>query len=142
MVAIDTNILVYAHREESPQHARAKAAIAELAEGDAPWALPVFVISEFMRVVTHPKYFPNPTPPLMALAVIESLVQSPLCRLISPGGSYWDAFREFVEDENVTGTNVHDVAIAAVCVEWGVDTILTEDKGFPKIDGLEIRRLK
>ena len=60
MIAVDTNILVYAHREELPQHARARARLVELAEGAARWAIPVFCLGEFLRVVTHPRLFDPP----------------------------------------------------------------------------------
>ena len=61
MIAIDTNILVYAHREELPLHRKARARLVGLAEGFEPWALPVFCLGEFLRVVTHPKVFDPPS---------------------------------------------------------------------------------
>lgn len=39
MIAVDTNILVYAHRPEFPLHDRAKTTIRELAGGHGPWAI-------------------------------------------------------------------------------------------------------
>ena len=61
MVAIDTNILVYARREETPFHKEAKELLRNLAEGRGPWALPWPCIYEFLRVVTHPWVFDPPT---------------------------------------------------------------------------------
>lgn len=40
MIAVDTNILIYAHREDSPWHAAAKSRVVELAEGTSSWAIP------------------------------------------------------------------------------------------------------
>lgn len=60
MIAVGTNILVYAHREELPQHRNARTRLAELAEGNAPWAIPVFCLGEFLGVVTHPRLFDPP----------------------------------------------------------------------------------
>ena len=54
MIAVDTNILIDAHRKEMPQHERARRWLTELSEGEEPWALPVFAMGEFLRVVTHP----------------------------------------------------------------------------------------
>ena len=39
MIAVETNILVYAHREDSPWHDAAYTRLLELAEGKAPWAI-------------------------------------------------------------------------------------------------------
>ena len=62
MIALDTNILVYARRAETAQHARASAVLKELAEGDQPWALPWPCVCEFVVTVTHPRIYIPPTP--------------------------------------------------------------------------------
>ena len=61
MIAVDTNILVYAHRKELPDHALALSRLTELAQGRTPWAMPVFCLGEFLRVVTHPRIFDPPS---------------------------------------------------------------------------------
>ena len=63
MIAVDTNVLVYADREELPHHARALDVLRTLAEGPEAWALPVVCLGEFVRVVSHPRLFDPPTPP-------------------------------------------------------------------------------
>ena len=60
MIAIDTNILVYADRSDLPRHKEAVAALRKLAEGDEAWALPVFCTAEFVRVVSHARIFDSP----------------------------------------------------------------------------------
>jgi len=45
--AIDTNILVYAHREDSLFHEAAFRRVVELAEGPATWAIPWSCVHEF-----------------------------------------------------------------------------------------------
>src|SRR5205823_1711276 len=62
MIAVDTNILVYAHREDSQWHDAACALVAELAEGRAPWAIPWPCLHEFLAIVTHPRIYAPPTP--------------------------------------------------------------------------------
>lgn len=62
MIAVDTNVLIYAHREEMPYHSQALAWLRHLAEGQEPWVTPVFCLGEFIRVVTHPRVFDPPTP--------------------------------------------------------------------------------
>ena len=65
MIAVDTNLLVYAHREDSAWHDTAYTRITELAEGRAPWAIPWPCIHEFLAIVTHPPLFlpPRSMPP-------------------------------------------------------------------------------
>ncbi len=62
MIAVDTNILVYAHREDSPWHDSAYASIVELAQGRELWAIPWPCVHEFLAIVTHPRIYSPPTP--------------------------------------------------------------------------------
>ena len=75
MVAVDTNILIYAHRADSPWHARADQVIAELAEGSSLWAIPWPCLHEFLAVVTHPRVYDPPTPPADAKWCQASVVR-------------------------------------------------------------------
>jgi toxin-antitoxin system PIN domain toxin len=140
LIAVDTNILVYAHREEAPEHRRALAALTELAEGEAAWALPVFVIGEFLRVVTHPR-MPRPTPAADAVTAIDRLLASPSVRVLSPGRGYWQILKETAEEARVHGNLFIDAQIVAVCLEGGATTVLTEDRDFRRFAGITIRRL-
>ena len=62
MIAVDTNILVYAHREDASFHKAASRAMTELAEGLAGWAIPWPCLHEFLAIVTHPRIYAPPTP--------------------------------------------------------------------------------
>ncbi|MBK8232813.1 MAG: PIN domain-containing protein [Candidatus Eisenbacteria bacterium] len=141
MIAVDTNILVYADRSSTPHHARAVAMLRTLAEGTTPWAIPIFCLGEFLRVVTHPRVFSPPTPPEEALRALENLFRSPSLRLLYPGPGYWAIFQQYVRDGHATGNLVFDAQIAAVCVERGADTLLTEDRDFLRFRGIQIRSL-
>lgn len=141
MIAVDTNVLVYAHREEMPQHAPGLAALTALAEGDMPWALPIFVVNEFVRVVTHHRVFPTPSPPHVALGVIEALLASPTARLLHPGRRYLRLLGEALAEGDARGNLVLDAAIVALCREHGVDEILTADLDFRRFSSIDIRAL-
>ena len=71
MIAVDTNILVYSVRADSPWHAQAREAIRGLAEGDEPWAIAWPCIHEFVGVVTHPRIYKPPTSLADALLQVE-----------------------------------------------------------------------
>ncbi len=140
LIAVDTNVLVYAHREEAPEHSVALAAVTALAEGPAAWALPIFVLAEFLRVVTHPRMTP-PTPTSDAVRVLDRLLDSPSVQLLSPGTRYWEILKEATGDAAVRGNLFIDAQIAAVCLEHGATTILTEDRDFRRFESITVRRL-
>ncbi len=132
MIAVDTNILVYAHREELPQHRQAVAQLTALAEGSRPWGLPVFCIGEFVRVVTHPRLFDPPSSLDQAAAATKSLLASPMLRVLAPGPDYPKLFLECVHEADARGNLVFDAQIVAVCREHGCDTLLTLDRDFAR----------
>lgn len=140
MIAVDTNVLVYAHREEAPEHAASLRALKALAEGAVAWALPVFVLGEFMRVVTHPRMTP-PTSTTDAVAVIDRLLESPSLRLLSPGPAHWSILKAISAQAAVRGSLFVDAQIAAICLEHGATTILTEDRDFRRFEGITVRRV-
>ncbi|MCY3013492.1 MAG: PIN domain-containing protein [Planctomycetota bacterium] len=137
MIAVDTNILLYADREETPQHRAALRALRRLAEGHEAWAIPIQCVGEFLRVVSHDRVFQPPTPIGEALASIESLLASPSARVLVPGGRYLRILREVIERAEVRGNLVFDAQIAAVCLEHGATTLLTEDRDFTRFQGLK-----
>jgi uncharacterized protein len=89
VIAVDTNILVYAHREDSPWHEPAYARLAELAEGRAAWAIPWPCLHEFLAIVTHPKIYSPPSPLETALAQVDAWMESPGLVLLAEMGGYW-----------------------------------------------------
>lgn len=138
MIAVDTNVLVYAHRDGSPHHRAAAAWLRHLAEGPTPWGLPAFVLGEFVRVATHPKVFPNPSALPVALDFLSALLESPSARLLAPGPRYPALFAEQSAAAEVRGNLVFDAQIAAVCVEHGASRLLTRDRDFLRFPGVEV----
>ncbi len=137
MIAVDTNILVYADREESTFHASAVAALRLLAEGDEAWAVPVFCVSEFFQVVSHDRLFDPPTPVIDAVDSIDSLLASPSVRFLVPGDRHLRILRRLIEESQVTGNLVIDAKIAALCLEHGATTLITEDRDFTRFRSLQ-----
>lgn len=132
MIAVDTNVLIYAHRRESAHHDRALGKLTALAESDAPWALPVFCLAEFVRVVTHLRVFDPPSPLSKALAFLRELLRSPSVRLLNPTAGYAAVFHEICHAAGVRGNLAFDAQIAAVCHEHGIDRLLTADRDFAR----------
>jgi uncharacterized protein len=141
MIAVDTNILIYAHREELPQHETAKTRLTALAEGGKRWAIPVFCLGEWMRVVTHPKLFDDPHTASEAGEALSRLLEAPSVTVLSPGRQYWRLLREAVEEADAVGNLVFDAQIVAVCRESGVRELLTEDRDFDRFRDFSTKRL-
>lgn len=141
MIAVDTNILVYAHQTRTEMHAAARDRLVALAEGTSPWGLPVFCLGEFLRVVTHPRIFDPPFSVAEAGDAVQRLLASPGLVVLAPADRYPELLIEAVLEARALGNLVFDAQIVAVCREWGVDRLLTEDRDFDRFSGLETLRL-
>jgi uncharacterized protein len=132
VIAVDTNVLIYAHRSETERHDAASKKLKDLAESDTPWGLPVFCIAEFVRIVTHLRVFAPPSDLRTALDFVDRLLESPSVRLLLPGQTYPSTFRGICEAAEVRGNLAFDAQIAAVCIENGVREIVTADRDFAR----------
>ena len=141
MIAVDTNILVCAHRKGAPFHEAALRHVRDLAEGRARWAIPLFCLGEFVRVVTHPRLFDPPSTLEQALGVLEALLQSPSLRVLMPGDDFITLFADCVRQADARGNLAFDALIAALCLEHGVGEILTLDRDFSRFPVLQVQNL-
>ena len=138
MIAVDTNILVYAHREDSPWHESAGEAVEQLAEGTDAWAIPWPCIHEFLAIVTHPRIYEPPTPVARAIDQVDAWLESPSLRLLAESGSYWEPLREAVKKGRASGARIHDARVAALCRHHGVRELWTADRDFGRFRGLPV----
>ena len=138
MIAVDSNVLVYAHRAEMAQHEAARAVLRELAEGDEPFAVPAFVAAEFLRVVTHPRMFRPPSSMTVARSDLDAVLDSPAARLLLPGPRHRALLVDAIDEGGATGNLVFDAAIVATCREHGVTRILTNDLDFRRFPSVEV----
>jgi toxin-antitoxin system PIN domain toxin len=139
VIAVDTNILVHAHRADSAWFAAAKAAIANLAAGPGAWAIPWPCLHEFTAIVTHSRIFKTPTPLKNACDQVDAWLESPSLVLLSEGPVYWSAMKQVLLSGQVAGPKVHDARIAALCQSGGVSTLLTADRDFSRFPSLATR---
>ena len=139
MIAVDTNILVYAHRSETDLHDAATMAIVELAEGIVPWGLPVFCITEFLRLVTHRRVFSPPSTVSQALGFVDDVVASPVCRVVRPGPEFLRFLAETARGADARGNLIFDAQIAALCREHGIASVLTNDRDFERFEHVRVR---
>lgn len=139
MRVVDTNILVYAHREEMPFHRRALTVITGLCEGSQTWAIPWPGVHEFLAVVTNPRIFNVPTPMETAWKFLDAIGGSPSLRFLAETPEHSSTLRKLLLAAQVVGPRVHDARIAALCLEHGADVLLTADRDFSRFAGLDLQ---
>jgi uncharacterized protein len=139
MIAVDTNILVYAHRRDSEWHEKAAAAIGDLAEESALWAVAWPCIHEFLSIVTHARIYRPPTPLLKAMEQVEIWMESPSLRLLGELSGHWKELKEILASGRITGGAVHDARVAAICREHGVRELWSADRDFGRLTGVTVR---
>jgi uncharacterized protein len=139
VIAVDTNVLVYAHREESEWHEAAAGCVKHLAEGRAEWAIAWPSLHEFLAIVTHPRIFVPPTPLALAIDQVEAWLESPRVVLMAEHPGYWPLLRSLVESGRVVGPLVHDARIAALCLHHGVRELWSADRDFSRFPRLTVR---
>lgn len=139
MIAVDTNLLVFAHRRDSPQHQKAAAVLRTLCEGRGAWALPWPCIHEFYSVVTHPRIYVPPSTAEQAISQIEAWLTSPVVSLLTESASHWDHLKPLLTEGWVIGPRVHDARIAALCLQHGTRELLTFDRDFSRFPELATR---
>jgi toxin-antitoxin system PIN domain toxin len=138
VIALDTNVLVYAHRVDSPFHARAAERVRDVAEGSASWAIPWPCIHEFFAIVTHARIYSPPSPIGKALAQLDAWLESPSLVLLSENDVYWPALRRSLESAHVQGPRTHDARIAALCIAHGISELWSADRDFSRFGELRV----
>jgi toxin-antitoxin system PIN domain toxin len=139
VIAVDTNILVYAHRRDATWHEPANAVVRRLADGPGVWAIPWPCLHEFLSIVTHPRIYRPPTPLETALDQVAAWVESPGLSLLAEGPGAWELLRKVVSGSRVTGPVVHDARVATLCLLHGVRELWSADRDFGRFAGLSVR---
>lgn len=135
MKLLDVNLLVYAHREDAPDHAAFRDWLEAQLVGPEPCAVSELVLSGFLRVVTHPRAFRDPSPLREALAFCEQLRGHPHVLTPVPGRRHWEIFTSLCEGVGAKGNLIPDAYHAALAIETG-STWFSTDSGFARFPGL------
>ncbi len=138
MIAVDTNVLVYAHRRDSEFHEPAAEAVRQLAESPAQWAVPWPCLHEFYSIVTHPRIYDPPTSSAAAADQIAAWLESPSVVPLSEGETYWATLSSLLSSAKVSGPLVHDARIAALCLSQGIREMWSADRDFSRFPRLKV----
>lgn len=132
----DVNVLIYAHREDAPEHDRYAAWLKTLTAADEPFAMSEVVLASFLRIVTNPKIFDPPTPMGTAIAFCQRLIDWPRAVMVVPSRLHWEIFVRLCA--NIVGPLVTDAYLAALAIEHGCE-LITTDSDFARFQGLRWR---
>ena len=139
MIAVDTNVLVYAHRRDSPHHAPALHTLRSLTESGRPWGVPWPCVHEFLAITTHPRIYRPPTPTDDAVRAVTDLLGLEGCRPLDETSDHLAILTDLLSRARTAGPAVHDARIAAICLGHGVDELLTADRDFGAFPALRTR---
>ena len=138
MILPDVNVLVYAHREDAVDHARYRDWLEGVANAESAYGMSDIVLSGFLRVVTHPKVFPEPSPLDAALGFARQIRERQNCVICKPGARHWGIFTRLCRDSRAKGNLVPDAYLAALAIESGSEWITT-DRDYARFPGLRWR---
>ncbi len=140
MRAVDTSLLAFALNRGAPEHARAAAALEDLANGERPWALPWPAVHEFLARVTHRHEVARALRPTDAWTFIEELARSPGARFLGPTTRHAEVAAEVLTlaaaEQRGLPTGFE---LAVVLREHGVRELLSCDAGMRRYRFLDVR---
>ena len=138
MILLDANVLIYAHREDTPDHSRYRQWLENILNSTEPFGISDIVLSAVIRIATHPQIFKKPSPLKDVLKFIGQVRSCPHCLLANQGPQHWSIFYSLVQSLKLTGNAVPDAFLAALALEWG-HGLITTDKGFARFPSLKWR---
>jgi len=139
VIAVDSNLLIYSHREDSKFHAASKELVDSLRHQSAPWAIPWPCLHEFVGIVTHSSIYKPATSLNLALAAVEAWLAAGNLHLLSESPGYFAKLRDIALAAKLSGPRIHDARIAALCLHHGVRELWTADRDFSAFPQLKTR---
>ena len=136
MIALDTNLLIYAHRPEAAEHDAAVAAVEQVVLNAGAWGLPWPVAHEFVRVVTGARERPTPLP--QALEAVDRLLGTRGCVPLAEGRTHWSRVSDLATRGKTPGSRFYDARIAAICLDHGVRELWSADRDFGRFPQLRV----
>ena len=138
MLLLDVNVLVHAHRPDTPDHSKYRSWLELTLSADSAYGFSDLVLSGFLRVVTHPRVFREPTPLETALSFVAEVRDRPNAVGIAPGPRHWEIFTRFCQECGARGNLVPDAYLAALAMESGCEWVTT-DRDYARFPGLRWR---
>ncbi|MDF1815936.1 MAG: PIN domain-containing protein [Verrucomicrobiales bacterium] len=139
MIAVDTDILVYCHRMDSPHHIKALVAVERLVKRDEPWAIPWPCMIEFIDTVSRNRPYNPPSSIEQCFKAFDKWRKSSSLQFIGEGPGYYEKFRKLAASQNPVGDEIEDIRIAAICIHHGVDEFWSADRDFSSFSSIRCK---
>ena len=138
---LDTNVLVYAHNQDSPFHSKSLSLVKGAIEGQFSGILAQQNLVEFYSVITDQRRITNPLPPLKAQEIFEDYLRLPF-RIIVPNQETIKILSMFCQKKAVKNGQVFDAYLVATMLSNQIKHIVTVNvndfKSFTEIKVLSI----
>lgn len=138
MILIDSNVLIYAFRKDSPDHQQYLHWLEETLSNEPLIGYADLILSAVIRVTTHPKIFNKPSSVDEAFRFTTFIRTHPSCIAIVPGEKHWEIFQTLCKKAAVKGNLVTDAYLAALAIESGAEFVTT-DRDFARFPKLRWR---
>ena len=138
MIAVDTNLLIYAFRRGTAEHRAARRALERAMSSSEGWGFSFPCLAEFWSVVTHAASPGGPADPRQATAFVTSLGKEGGAQIWTPGPGFALRLLQLAAAQKVSGGFIFDLQIALLAFENGASEIWTHDRGFYPLPGLRV----
>jgi len=138
LILPDVNVLLYAFRSDSVEHASYRSWLEELVNGDEAYGISPQVLCSVVRVSTHPRIYARPSGLEDVLNFARALLAQPTCSVVEPGIRHWPIFEDLTRRASATGNLAQDAWFAALAIESGCEWI-TADRDYARFPGLRWR---
>lgn len=138
MQLLDVNILLYAARQDAPDHQKYATWLQDMINGNEPYAISELVLSSFIRIATNPKAFNVPSTLEEAFEFVDQVRDQPHCAVLQSSSRHWEIFRDLCHRVHAKGNLVPDAYLAALAIENDCDWIST-DRDYARFPGLKWR---
>ena len=135
MILAEVNVLVYAHREDAPDHDRYRTWLESILNSSSEYGVSDLVFSGFLRVVTSPRIFVRPSPLSAAFRFVDEMRERPNSIVVAPGERHWEIFNRLCQECDARGNLSPDAYHAALAIESGSEWITT-DRDYARFRGL------
>jgi toxin-antitoxin system PIN domain toxin len=134
----DVNVLLYAFRSDSEDHAAYRSWLEGVLNGEAAYGMSPQVLASVIRIATHPRIYARPSRLADAMAFTAVLLEQPHCQIVQPGPRHWGIFARLCQSAKAYGNLVQDAWLAALAIESGCEWI-TNDRDYARFEGLRWR---
>ncbi len=137
MILPDVNVLIYAFRDDAPEHAVCRPWLDAVVAGNIRFGISPLTLSAVVRITTNTRTYEVPSTLDEAFGYCQDLLGQPHCQIVEPGERHFDIFRRLCLETRTRGPRVTDAWFAALAIEWGCEWI-TLDRDYARFPGLKV----